>query len=164
MKKPLGVARIGEINSHIFPITLFSIFFTAILILVSAGSTIYVSLVDSQSLNNDTRGSLSYLSARLKAGDSSGGVIVSQGPESNAVVLRETDSEGDSYETRIYLYDGYLCEEYSFANTPIAPKSSTRIAKTNKFDVKILQDNLLELTTQQGNTRVALRNFRGISS
>lgn len=164
MKNSIAKTKLGGINSHIFPITLFSIFFTAILILVSAGSTIYVALVDGQVNNNETRSSLSYLSARLKSADAQASVKLSKGPEGDSVVMSEYDEDGNVYETRIYLYNGYLCEEYSFADTPVSPESAARIAKTDSFTITLIRDNLLEFSTQHGETRVALRNTDGVKA
>ena len=52
--------------------------------------------------------------------------------EGAALLLRE-NADGETYETRIYLYEGALREEYGTADAALDPQDSERIVDANPF-------------------------------
>lgn len=95
----------GAFWMHLYPLLLFAIIVLSLLFLVMTGTGLYSAVVDSQTRNREARAALSYLAARVHAADAAGAVSVGEGPEGAALLLRE-NADGETYETRIYLYEG----------------------------------------------------------
>lgn len=144
-------------GARVFPLTLFGIILLAVLILVTVGTQVYKMVVEAQVDSDERRAGLSYLSARVRAADVKDSVLLREGPEGTALVLLEEDSDGSVYETRIYLYEGRLVEEYAMAGGEFSPDNAVAVAETESFLPVFTRDNLLEITTDQGTVKAALR-------
>ena len=77
-----------------------------------------------------------------------------------ALLLRE-NADGETYETRIYLYDGALREEYGTADAALDPQDSERIVDAKSFSVEQVRPGLLVVSTEYGSADIALRSGRG---
>ena len=64
--------------------------------------------------------------------------------------------ESGSYETRFYLADGWLVEEYAVAGRPYGESDVTRLAVCGRFSFE-LADGLLTVSCDGASSRVALR-------
>lgn len=122
-------------------------------ILVSNG---YSKAVLSQNSNQNTRSSLSYLSTRIKAQDSSDAVTVMKGPQGDCLVLKDITDSG-VYEERIYLYDGELKDEYVEENDAFHPDTADTLCSLNSFSVSI-ENDLVTCTSSEGTVKTALRS------
>jgi hypothetical protein len=65
-----------------------------------------------------------------------------------------------TYETRIYLYQGHVVEQYAVAAKPYEPEKATPIVPSETFSFSF-EDGLLTITTDAGSAEVALRSVRG---
>ena len=129
---------------HLYPLLLFAIIVLSLLFLVMTGTGLYSAVVDSQTRNREARAALSYLAARVHAADAAGAVSVGEGPEGAALLLRE-NADGETYETRIYLYDGALREEYGTADAVLAPQDADRIVvMLQDRDAKTAEEIILD--------------------
>lgn len=172
-------------HEHVSPIihglmlAIFSLFILAMLVVLLAGSQIF-SAVDNYSTETDrTRLTLSLVANAIHANDATNAVRVEDGPESDVLVLSEVTSTG-TYETRFYLYNGWLVEEYAPAGTELDPTRGTQIVRENRFEVTLIDGDPLargvptdeaddngavqpktsssvELETNEGHVVVALR-------
>ena len=77
-----------------------------------------------------------------------------------ALLLRE-NADGETYETRIYLYEGALREEYGTADAALDPQDSERIVDAKSFSVEQVRPGLLVVSTEYGSADIALRSGRG---
>ena len=68
---------------------------------------------------------------------------------------------GATYETRIYLYEGALREEYGTADAALDPQDSERIVDAKSFSVEQVRPGLLVVSTEYGSADIALRSGRG---
>ena len=93
-------------------------------------------------------------------GDAAGAVSVGEGPEGAALLLRE-NADGETYETRIYLYEGALREEYGTADAALDPQDSERIVDAKSFSIEQVRPGLLVVSTEYGSADIALRSGRG---
>ena len=148
---------------HLYPLLLFAIIVLSLLFLVMTGTGLYSAVVDSQTRNREARAALSYLAARVHAADAAGAVSVGEGPEGAALLLRE-NADGETYETRIYLYEGALREEYGTADAALDPQESERIVDAKSFSVEQVRPGLLVVSTEYGSADIALRSGRGAVS
>ena len=96
----------------------------------------------------------------MHAADAAGAVSVGEGPEGAALLLRE-NADGETYETRIYLYEGALREEYGTADAVLAPQDAERIVDAKSFSVEQVRPGLLVVSTEYGSADIALRRGRG---
>lgn len=145
-----------------FMLALFTLLIIATLSLVLIGSTIYGSLVDDQTGNNQNRAVLAYLYAQVRGADKQGGISLGEGPQGQALVFREED-EGVTYETRIYLFNGRLMEEYAMEEMEFSPDRAQPVADETIFELAIEKDNLLKINTGKGSIQVALRSTGGVA-
>ena len=143
----------GAFWMHLYPLLLFAIIVLSLLFLV-------MTVVDSQTRNREARAALSYLAARVHAADAAGAVSVGEGPEGAALLLRE-NADGETYETRIYLYEGALREEYGTADAALDPQDSERIVDAKSFSIEQVRPGLLVVSTEYGSADIALRSGRG---
>ena len=77
-----------------------------------------------------------------------------------ALLLRE-NADGETYETRIYLYEGALREEYGTADAALDPQDAERIVDAKSFSVEQVRPGLLVVSTEYGSADIALRSGRG---
>lgn len=145
--------------NHRFTLIIFALFVAALLAALILGTRAY-SQISRMSDDVDTRRqALGVVVNSVRASDASGAVGTLDGPEGQALVLTEHLDSGD-YETRFYLYQGNLVQEYTLAGTPCTPEKASVLAPSKKFDFTY-KDGLLTITTDEGTASVALRNVQG---
>ena len=136
---------------------LFGLMLACVLGLMALGSGLYGSVTRSMTANNAARASLRYLTTSVRAADTAAGLRLEDGPEGVMLVLEEPST---GYETRIYLWEGQLVEEYTAAESYPAPENAQPVCACTRFEAE-RSGSLLELTTDQGTARVALRCAEG---
>ncbi len=115
----------------------------------------YRASVSTQSKTNTQRKELSYISNKIHEMDVKDGVSIRKNEFGDILVL--TDIAGDEiYETRIYLNDGKLYEEYAESSSEFNPQNANLISNTKKFNLS-MEDGLIRLETDSGKTCVLLR-------
>ena len=160
----------GAFWMHLYPLLLFAIIVLSLLFLVMTGTGLYSAVVDSQTRNREARAALSYLAARVHAADAAGAVSVGEGElylctandiQQRAALLLRENADGETYETRIYLYEGALREEYGTADAALDPQDSERIVDAKSFSIEQVRPGLLVVSTEYGSADIALRSGRG---
>lgn len=133
-------------------LALYLVLLGTVLVLAGVGGRLYGVLSGSRAANDARRASLTYVAARLRAADAAGAVRVEDRPEGDALVL----DDGSGYETRLYLYNGALVEEYA-ADTDYRPAAAEKVADTRTFTV--VQDGARYIiTTDDGEVHVTLHS------
>ena len=148
-------------STPFFAMALFAMIL-CILGLILIGAGLYGRVVQSQSQNETQRSCLSYVVSRVAAADTTGAVFVEDGPEGDMLVLAEPGDDGE-YETRIYVYDGFLCEEYGTAGQDLNPEAAMKIGEDETFTLCWLEDDLLQVTTSSGSVKIAVHSGGGQS-
>ena len=123
-------------------------------LLIIFGTGIYASIVDSQSANNYERSLSSYLLTVSKMSESK--ITCKNDTEVGPMLLIEDEDTG--YGNRIYLYDGYLVEDYGQISGKLFPKSAIRIAENSTFIIEKVSDRLFKITTDSGDVYISLKN------
>ncbi len=143
-----------------FSILLFTVFVVVDLLALAAGTSSYGSLTKMQATNDARITSLGPVISSVRANDAKGGVRrSSDAPEGEALVLTQSDDQG-TYETRIYLYQGKIMQEFSLENAPYTPSKATELAPSSTFEFSY-DDDVLTIRTDAGEGKVALRNQQG---
>ena len=97
----------------------------------------------------------SLIANTVRAVDAVDAVTVGEGPEGRALVLVEHLDSG-TFETRLYLHDGWIVEEYAVAGSPYDPAGAVQVAASETFSFEV-QPNAVRIDCDEGRTVVALR-------
>lgn len=142
-----------------FSILLFTVFVIVDLLALMVGASSYGSITAMQTANDQRITTLGPLLSNVRANDMAGGVASGVGPEGRSLVLVQSDAEG-TYETRVYLYEGKIMQEFALAGSPYTPSKATALSESSTFDFSY-DRGLLTIRTDAGNVSVALRNLQG---
>ncbi len=144
---------------HMIPALILSVFFAVLLLALIASVMVYKSLTDTQTQTNTARENIGLIYHAVRANDATNAIAVGQGPEGQSLVIRETTNT-DSFETRFYLYNDAVLQEYSLASSFYTPEKASRIIESNTFYFSY-SSGLLSVTTDYGTTQIALRSLPG---
>ena len=145
--------------ARVFTILLFTLFIVLLLMAFVMGTNVYRSLSIMNTTTNDQRAALTMLANSVRNNDALSGVGINErGPEGNALVLSEHLPNG-TFETRIYLYEGNVIQEYALAGANYMPSRATVIGPSETLEFAY-DDGLLSITTDQGTSFVTLRTLR----
>jgi hypothetical protein len=144
---------------RLLPAVLYLLFVLALLGALVVGGITYRTVAAQKADVDANRTALSLLSGYVRANDAAGAVGQGQGPEGPSLVLSESDQAG-TYETRIYLYEGAIVQEYAIAGTPYAPDNATKVVDSSTFSFAY-RDGLLTIDCDQGTATIALRSAQG---
>lgn len=154
-----GKGRKKGDSSHVFTALLFALFIITLLFAITAGTTVYRSLYETSSAADDSRLGVNLVANTVRANDETDAVAAGQGPEGQSLVLVEHLASG-TYETRLYLYQGYVVEEYSLEDAAYTPERASKIVESDTFSFAYA-NGLLTVTTSQGTADIALRSVGG---
>lgn len=158
MKNPTLRSAQGR-NVQGFVFALFTLIIAGLLVMVLLTTAVYRGIIASGYTMDAQRSALAAVVTSIQASDAAGGIGTMEGPEGQVLVLRDaSDGVGSAYETRIYLYDGELVEEYAASTAPLDPAGAMVLAQTTCFSFDFPADGLIRMTTDQGTRYVALRS------
>ena len=132
---------------------LFGAFAVCILGVLLTGARAYRGLTQRDQAAFDRRTAVQYVAARVRQADAAGAVSVESFGDTQALAL----DQGDGLVTRLYWYDGYLMELYTFENAGLAPQDGEKILPLEGLELS-LEDGLLTAELQNpGGGRDTLR-------
>ena len=129
-------------QTSLMMLALYAILICAMLILAVAGARLYTAAMQSKS-SNSSRNALSVVQTQISAYGGQGCAQLRPGPEGTAVCLHR---QGSDYETRIYLYQGSLCTEYTRRDLDFAPQNAGQLCQLQSFEAAWQQENLICIT------------------
>ena len=135
------------------------VFFIALLLALVAGVAVYRSVSAVQEQNNAAREGVGLICNVVRANDATGSIAVGKGPEGKALVVVEHLDSG-TYETRFYLHEGKIVQEYSLASNQYTPEKASEVTTSSTFDFAYA-NGLLSIYTDSGTSEGALRNMQG---
>ena len=130
-------------QTSLMMLALYAILIRAMLILAVAGARLYTAAMQSKSSNSSSRNALSVVQTQISAYGGQGCAELRPGPEGTAVCLHQ---QGSDYETRIYLYQGSLCTEYTRRDLDFAPQNAGQLCQLQSFEAAWQQENLICIT------------------
>ena len=145
---------------RIFTVVLLAIFFVVLMTGLAAGVAMYQAVANNQLDTSAARMQSGLLASNIHANDEDDALGTGNGPEGRSLVLTKQDADGNKYEMRLYLYEGYVVQEYSVAGAAYTPERAQQLLASNSFDFD-LYGNLLVIHTDQGATNIALRSYQG---
>lgn len=116
---------------------LFGVFAVCVLVVLFTGAKAYRGLTqrDQAAFNRNT--CIQYIATRVRQADEEGGIAVES---FGGVPALNLTSEG--YTTRVYCYDGWLMELYSFEDAQLEPQDGEQIIRLDSLELA-LEDGLL---------------------
>lgn len=156
-----SAARVAKasVSGRLFQRLLLAVFFIALLLALVTGVSVYRSISTNQAQDNDAREGVGLICNVVRANDATGAVAAGKGPEGKSLVIEEKLDSG-TFETRFYLYQGKVVQEYSLASTKYTPEKASEVTESSSFDFSY-SNSLLSIYTDQGTAEVALRNMQG---
>lgn len=157
--KPFGAQK-GHVVDFLFTLALFCVFAASALMVVVIGANVYRQTVRGMDSNYDSRTSLTYLTEKVRQNDAANAVTIRSVGDSPALVLSQQAGER-TYETWIYVYDGYLREVFVAQGVHVKPTDGQPIKEQQSFLAE-KEGSVLTLTATgtDGETRRATV-FRG---
>lgn len=159
LNMPLHARQDRRRASSVFPVLLLAVFFSALLMALICGVSVYRKVSDTQVANNSAREGLGLIQNLVRANDASESIAVGDGPEGRSLVVVQHLDTG-TYETRIYLYEGHIVQEYSLAGSAYTPDKASEICSSGTFAFSY-KTGLLSISTDQGTAEIALRSVQG---
>ena len=149
---------------NLLVLLLFGVFAVCILSVLLMGADVYQRLAARDQLSYDQRTAAQYLATRVRQADRQGAVSVRCFEGQDALAFMET-IEGDTYETLVYCYDGYLRELFVASGGGFLPEDGEKVLAVQGLSIR--QDGQLldmELTSPSGEMQVLklyLRSGKG---
>ncbi|MBQ9068859.1 MAG: DUF4860 domain-containing protein [Eggerthellaceae bacterium] len=141
-----------------FEILLFALIIGTLLLTLGMGVSVYRNISIQRWADEQNRTGLTLIANSVRITDSIDAVGVGAGPEGQALVLTERFDDG-AYETRIYLHEGFIVEEYALAGAPYAPERATQLVESSTFTFSYA-NGLLTVRTDQGTQEIMLHSVR----
>ena len=133
-----------------FALLLFGIFAVCILLVLLLGADSYQRMMERDRSTYEERTAVQYLTTRVRQADAFGSVSV-QTLEGQEVLVLSEMSEGESYETMLYCYAGWLMECYTAAGNAPALMDGERILEIEALSFSMAEDGLqIRLTMPDG--------------
>ena len=140
--------RRGSIIQTTCIITLLCSLGVSTFILVAAGYGSFKRMNEFQEECLNARVAMNYVSMQIRRSDVKDSVRIDDSPSGARLVLSE-DIEGEIYETRIYLYDGYLRESFVSAESPFDEEYGLEVIPLDSFVIK-RESNLIGIELSSG--------------
>ena len=129
------------------------VFGVTLLMSLAAGAGVYRRVEDRVDESSRSRVSLSYITAKIHAGDQAGMVEPGSFGEGGAVFLYE-EFDGFVFETILYVYDGELMEMLCEKGYEMPPEFGEAVSPARALAVTELREGLLRLTLTETDGQV----------
>ena len=115
-----------------------------LLLSLAAGAAVYRAVAVRVEESGQRRVGLAYIAAKVRGFDQAGAVRAGTFGGQDALYLFQ-ELDGLTYETILYVYDGYLMELFCEAGWELAPEDGQRIAPARALTVEAVGGGLLRL-------------------
>lgn len=134
----------GTARSHVrsggplraFSALLMAVFFVVLMIGLVSGVWMYRSIAKTQARANDLDMEAGIVASAVHVNDVHDSLQKGEGPEGDALVLVDQVG-GESYETRIYQYQGKLVQEYTLGGRPYSPQDANELLDVERFSFDV---------------------------
>ena len=135
-----------------------------VFVLTGSGSRAYLRLTAGQNQDSDLRIGLSYINVKLRGYDGLGMIDLQPDPFGGSPALLLTRQiDGESYQTWIYVREGYLCELFLAESTTPVPEMATRIVAADSLMLIRRSDGALQVILSRDGADEVGRRSRTIT-
>ena len=124
------------------------VFGATLLMSLAAGAGVYRRVESRVAESSESRVSLSYITAKIHAFDQAGMIESGSFGDGGAVFLYE-EIEGFTYETILYVYDGYLMEMLCEKGGEMPPEFGETVSPAGSLTVTEPREGLLWLSLRE---------------
>jgi|UPI0004E13070 hypothetical protein len=135
----------------VFPMLLFVLFGFCLMGLTFLGAKDYEGLAKKRDAYFQETTCADYIRTKIGDFDSLDQVAVGEFADSDAIYLYETYQE-QSYETILYIKDGYLYEQFQNTGDNISAGAGNKIMEAEEWNVTMTDENLLCCKVKQDGT------------
>ena len=145
----------------VFALLLFGVFASCVLLVLFMGTSVYSRLTERSQQAYDRRTSVQYVTTKVRQVPSAANVSVQDLDGVSALTITE-DISGELFNTRIYCYDGWLMELFTFADNEFNPADGQRIMPAQGFTASLDGDRLtLDIIDESGYESQLTLTLRG---
>lgn len=155
-----AMKRQSEHLEGLMALLLFGVFAVCLMVVLLTGADSYQGLTRRDQASSDGRTCAQYLATRVRQADIDQSVTVGEFDGSDALLLTQ-NILGDDYVTCIYVYDGWLMEQFCKAEAKLLAEDGERIMTAHSLETSE-EDGLLRLviTPADGEPVELLLNVR----
>lgn len=150
--------RKSRSSNGLFMIGIAALFLTGFMMLIIFGAQSYRQTIEGQNRNMNSRASLSYISACVKAYDTEDAISVRDTKYGNTLVLSEP---GTDYGLFIFLDNGQLMEQYARQDTEPSADHAETICSLRSFSLEEKENGLINVSTDDGSILLHQRSVKG---
>jgi len=114
------------------------VFAVLLLAVLLTGADAYRRLSDRDAASADSRTVVRYLATRVRQADRTDGVAVGSFGAGDSLLLRET-IDGKDYVTRVYCWQGSLCELFTADEAGFSPEDGERLFPLERLEAELTE-------------------------
>ena len=158
-------SRGGSRSAHLFTSLLFLVFTCALLLALATGVGVYRHIHATSSATEKARLAGALVTNVVRSKDAEAAVSLGTAPGGGQSLVLTERLDSGTFETRLYLYDGALVEEYVPAGTAYDPAHAEPLVAASAFAVELDEDaGALRVTCDTTTTFIALRSDGALST
>jgi len=132
----------------LFVLILFGVFAISALMLVIMGSTVYSKTVDSMETNFNDRTSYAYITEKFRQNDSINSISIEQVNDNSSFVFSK-EINNESYQTYLYIHDGYLKELFVKKGETLPLKAGNIILEADSMEITKIDTQTFQCTVKK---------------
>ena len=122
--------------TSLMALLIFGAFALCVLLVLLTGADIYKKITEREEKSFDARTVLQYISTRFRQGDSLGALAVNDFGGVDALEITQ-QINGKYYITRVYCFDGYLCELFTNADGDFSPEDGEQLLPLKALEMEM---------------------------
>ena len=156
-------------RTHVIaPLLIFTLFTSCLLFVLLSGANIYKTHTNNEKINFENRTLTQFLSTKIKQNDCADSIKTGSFDKALSTDIGDTlhiiqNIDGTDYSTRIYCYEGYLCELFTEMSDDFHPADGTQIMPMESITYTV-SNNLLtiDITCANSNKQTLVLYIRSL--
>ena len=144
---------------------IFGAFALCALFVLLTGADIYKKITEREEKSFDTRTVTQYISTRFRQGDNTGAIAVNDFGGVDALEITQ-QINGKDYITRVYCFDGYLCELFANSDGDFSPEDGEQMLPLKALKMEMEESRFVaDITYSDGETNQLIlyhRSFKEV--
>ena len=138
--------------TSLMALLIFGAFALCVLLVLLTGADIYKKITEREEKSFDARTVPQYISTRFRQGDSLGALAVNDFGGVDALEITQ-QINGKYYITRVYCFDGYLCELFTNADGDFSPEDGEHLLPLKALKMEMEESRFIaDITGSDGET------------
>jgi len=151
----------GQRIDTIFILMIFCVFAMSVLMVLMFSGKIYKNMHELSGEGYNEQTFLSYMWSRVKNDDKAGKIYISDF-EGLPALCFDDEYDGASYQTLVYLYDGWIREMFCQTSLSLSPALGTPVIEANSFSLEQEEYGLIKVKTDFGSLLISPRGKTGL--